>query len=56
MATRKQKSDAAIDQLIERGAVNEKKEDRFGDTRSGWWIDDTFLGRDPIDALNVILG
>jgi hypothetical protein len=46
----------AVAELIERGAENIKKEDRFGDTRSGWWMDQTFLGKDPVVALEVLLG
>jgi hypothetical protein len=46
----------AAAELIERGAENIKKEDRFGDTRSGWWMDQTFLAKDPVLALGVLLG
>ena len=47
---------AAIDNLREAGAVLEKKEDRDGKTRSGWWIDDVYLGRNAIDAWRAISG
>ncbi len=38
------------------GGVHEKKEDRFGDTRTGWWIDDVFLGTNAQAALEAIRG
>jgi hypothetical protein len=50
------RKEIAVAELIERGAENIKKEDRFGDTRSGWWMDQTFLGKDPVLALGVLLG
>lgn len=52
----KAKRDEAIKQLRERGAELLKKEDRFGDTRSGWWLDQTFLSNDPLLALQIVLG
>lgn len=48
--------ESAIDLLLEAGAQNAKKEDRFGDTRSGWWLDDVFLGKDPQHALQILKG
>ncbi len=30
-------------ELIEIGAKVEKKEDRHGQTKSGWWLDDVWL-------------
>ncbi len=46
----------AIKILKEHGAENVIKEDRFGDTKAGWWLDDVFLGKDPVLACSVILG
>lgn len=48
----------AIKELELSGAVREKKEDRQGVTRSGWWLDDVFLAplSDPVSALGVIRG
>jgi hypothetical protein len=43
-------------ELISRGAENVKKENCFGDTKSGWWIDDVYLGKSTADALRVIHG
>lgn len=54
--TRKEEQNKAIEELLERGAENVCKEDRFGDTRSGWWIDDVYLGKDPIAALRDAKG
>lgn len=51
-----QKREAAVDELLEAGCKNEKKEDRQGDTRSGWWQDDVFLAKDPILALQILKG
>lgn len=36
--------------LIEAGAVKEKAQDRHGDTKTGWWLDGVFLGRDAKTA------
>lgn len=40
------------------GASLEKKEDRHGDTKSGWWVDDVWLApkNQPEDALRLIKG
>jgi hypothetical protein len=46
----------ARQQLIEAGAEYCKKEDRHGDTRSGWWMDDIFLGKDEKHALEALRG
>lgn len=48
----------AIDRLIEMGATHEKKEDHFGDTKSGWWMDTVWLApySKPQDALQAIEG
>lgn len=39
-------------ELEEMGAALEVKEDRFGDTKSGWWLDGVFLGSNTVRALN----
>ena len=39
---------------IDYGCVQEKKEDRLGYTHSGWWCDDVWLAKDPIDAYHVL--
>jgi hypothetical protein len=45
-------------ELLERGAALEKKEDRHGDTHSGWWMNDVWLGptNDPVFALLKLKG
>ena len=43
-------------ELTDAGAVREKREDRHGETRSGWWLDDVYLGRDSRTALESIRG
>lgn len=52
----KDEKNAAIIELLEMGAVNEKKENRYGETQSGWWIDDVCLGKDPMEALRSVKG
>jgi hypothetical protein len=49
---------AAERALLEMGATVEKKKDRFGDTRTGWWINGVYLApaRDPIGALRAVKG
>ena len=42
--------------LIEAGAVREKREDVDGKTRSGWWLDGVFLGRDAKTAFEGLNG
>ncbi len=48
----------AIKRLIEMGATHEKKEDHFGDTKSGWWLDTSWLAPygKPQDAIREIEG
>ncbi len=48
----------AIEFLKEAGAVLEKREDRSGETKSGWWIDDVFLApaKSPVDAVLAMRG
>lgn len=45
-------------ELVERGAKLEKKEDRFNETKSGWWMDDIWLApaNNPKEALAVLKG
>lgn len=38
----------------ELGARLEKREDRFGDTYSGWWLDEVYLGKDCRSALEAV--
>ena len=42
--------------LIEAGAVKEKAEDRYGETKSGWWLEGVFLGRDAKTAWSGVAG
>ena len=55
---KKERRDAAVIELLGRGCVLEKKEDRFGDTKSGWWQDGVWLGpkSDPEYCLRVLMG
>ncbi len=55
---KKDKKQKAAIQLEELGAVREKREDRFSDTKTGWWLDGVFLGpiSDPVHCLNVVQG
>ncbi len=43
-------------ELRARGAKLEKKEDRDGRTRSGWWIDDVYLGKTEKQAWEAVNG
>jgi hypothetical protein len=57
MASKAEK--ARVEQeLRDRGAVLEKREDRHGETRSGWWLDGVWLapGSDPVHALALARG
>lgn len=49
---------AAETELLAMGAERLKAEDRFGDTKSGWWLDTVFLGplADPEHCLRVVRG
>ncbi len=46
----------AIAILVEAGAVNAKQEDRHGDTKTGWWLDGVYLGKDPRQAVSAMRG
>lgn len=56
--TRAHKKDEAITQLEEAGAYLARQEDRHGDTKSGWWVDDVWIGptADPEAALRNLRG
>ena len=56
--TQKDRKAAAERELREMGAELLKQEDRFGDTKSGWWLDTVFLGpkNDPEYCLRVVRG
>jgi hypothetical protein len=47
-----------IEKLLAKGAKHEKKEDQYGDTKSGWWMDTVYLApyRMPELALQVLDG
>lgn len=49
---------AAEKQLIVAGCQRLKREDRFGETKTGWWQDDVWLApcNDPIAALRNLNG
>ena len=43
--------------LRKAGAIYEKRVESYqGDTRTGWWLDDVFLGEDARTALSAITG
>lgn len=44
------------EELRERGAVLQCRENRHGETLSGWWIDDVWLGKTMEEALAAIKG
>ncbi len=46
----------AISILNEAGAVNERKEDREGVTRRGWWLDAVWLAVEPREAVRLMRG
>jgi len=46
----------AIESLEEAGAENEIKEDQFGDTKAGWWMDTVYLSKNPIEAWGLLNG
>lgn len=43
-------------ELAEIGATYEKAEDIHGTTRTGWWLDGVYLGKDSKQALAAIKG
>ena len=50
------KTEEIRNELIERGAKLEKKEDADGRTRAGWWMDDVFLGKNEKQAWEALNG
>jgi len=50
--------DYATERLIEMGATHETKEDHFGDTKNGWWMDTVWLApySNPREALQAVEG
>jgi hypothetical protein len=44
----------AIRELREMGAELSKQEDRYGETKTGWWLDGIWIDNDPIRALMSI--
>ena len=42
--------------LIEAGATKERREDRSGDTKSGWWLDGVYLGSSDSAAVEALRG
>lgn len=55
-ATQKARQDEAAAECLARGYENVKKENRHGETKAGWWCDDVFLGKDPVEALRLANG
>lgn len=52
----KASEEEAKQELVAAGAKLERKEDREGRTRSGWWLDDVFLGKTAREALSGLRG
>jgi len=52
---RNPKSKRAADELVRRGAVNERRTTEDGDVK-GWWMDGVYLGPDPRAALRALDG
>jgi ribulose bisphosphate carboxylase small subunit len=46
----------AKQECLSRGYTFEKKEDREGKTKSGWWCDDVFLAKTAEQALKEANG
>jgi len=46
----------AIAILKDAGAINAKQEDRYGETKTGWWLDGVYLGKDPRQAVSAMRG
>lgn len=44
------------EELIEAGCDFSKREDRQGETKSGYWLDGVFLGKTPRQATEAIKG
>lgn len=60
MATATKKADkaAATEELLIRGAELLKAEDRWGETKTGWWMDGVWLApkNDAAAALRILNG
>lgn len=48
----------AIKKLLEMGAELLKAENRFGEIKTGWWLDGVWLApkNKPVDALRIVEG
>ena len=46
----------AEQKLIDAGAVRERRENEHGETKTGWWLDGVFLGRDARTAAEGLGG
>ena len=42
--------------LIEAGATRERRKDRHGETKSGWWLDGVYLGSSDAAAVEALRG
>lgn len=54
--TAKQIDKSLVAELASKGAWCGRREDRHGETKSGWWIDDVYLGKTERDAMEAIKG
>jgi hypothetical protein len=45
-----------VAELRKRGASYERREDRYGETKRGWWLDGVWLGERPADSLRALNG
>lgn len=43
-------------ELLAAGATLERKETTAGETKTGWWMDGVYLGKDPHTALESLRG
>lgn len=50
----RQEEAARRQELLERGAEFIVREDRYGDTFRGWWIDEIYLGKTTKVALENV--
>ena len=50
------KHEQRVEYLIERGAKHERREDEWGDTKTGWWMDGVWLGVTERDAVERLRG
>jgi len=47
---------ARLTDLRDRGAEFSRRENRHGETRSGWWLDGVYLGKTTRDAVERLNG